>query len=349
VDHTNPRGRRFGTDFVSAHKEKYGDRSPERRALTYAIAVENEFEPWRQWLDEQLALLPVGDATALSRKIWLDKDFWTVIFELATGAALRAAGHTVAYERRWNGLGPDWTVLGEDGKPLCFVEVYTDNPTDGTFAKMKAWHSLVERVRQIPVGVVLQVAPGSPVGPPDAGTAKTIARELREQLLEGTTQATFSSCEYTFLVMGDSRRGGMQLASPWGTRACLNSPSSIAGIVDTSRLVCQVEAKVRKYKALAEVYEVPLVVAVGAHKFTGVSLSSVDNLISGSEAPVVNIQFGAGDGPVTSGPMTWGPVAPWTMPEALSELLWVSNEFPFPLTRRPNPTALRPQSFGLGL
>ena len=347
MDHVNPPERWFGTDFVAAHRRKYGDRSPERRDLTYDIAVEDEFAPWRRWLDEQLALLPAKDAVALARKIWLDKDFWTVIFELATGAALRAAGHVVAYERKWNGLGPDWTVLGEDDQPLCFVEVHTDNPTDGTFARMKAWHALVERVRQIPVGVVLQLATGSPVGPPDAGTAKTIARELHEQLLQGTTRAAFSSCGYTFHVMGDSRWGGLQLASPWGVRACLNPPSGIARIVDTRRLADQVGAKVRKYTALAEAYEVPLVVAVGAHKFTGVSLSNVDDLINGSDAPTINIQFGAGDVAVSSEPMTLGPVAPWTMPESLSELLWVSNEFPFPLTRRPNPTALRPQSLVL--
>jgi hypothetical protein len=141
----------------------------------------------------------------MARKVWLDKHFWTVIFELATGAGLRAAGFTVAYERKWDGLAPDWTVLGDDDQPLCFVEVHTDNPTDGSFARMKAWHALVEGFRRIPVGVILQVAPGGPAAPPEAGTAKTIARELREQLLLESARASFSLKSVAFPHEGEGR------------------------------------------------------------------------------------------------------------------------------------------------
>jgi hypothetical protein len=142
--------RRFGPDFVVEHRRRYGKRPPEARQLTYDIAVDAEYASWRQWLDEQLDQLPAEDADAMARRIWLDEHFWTVNFELAAGAGLRAAGLGVVYEKTWDGVTPDWTVLSESTKPAAFVEVHTDNPPKGTFAQMRAWHGLVERIKKSP-------------------------------------------------------------------------------------------------------------------------------------------------------------------------------------------------------
>lgn len=109
----------------------------------------------------------------MAHRIWLDEHFWTVNFELAAAAGLRAAGLDVVYEKKWEGVTPDWTVLSESGKPSAFVEVHTDSPPKETFAQMRAWHGLVERIKKIPVPVVLQLAraPDSST-PPDAGYGK---------------------------------------------------------------------------------------------------------------------------------------------------------------------------------
>jgi hypothetical protein len=149
----------LGPDFVEEHRRRYGKFPPEQRQLTYDIAVNGEYGPWRQWLDDQLALLRRPAAEAMIRRIWLDEHFWPVNFELAAGAGLRAAGLDVAYEQDWGGATPDWTVLSPGGKPLAFVEVHTDQPPSGTFSQMRAWHGLVERIKNIPVGVVLHLAP----------------------------------------------------------------------------------------------------------------------------------------------------------------------------------------------
>jgi hypothetical protein len=74
--------RRFGQDFVSAHRQRFGKRPPQDRQLTYDIAVEDEYVGWRQWLDDQLALLPERTSEALAKKLWLDEHFWPVNFEL---------------------------------------------------------------------------------------------------------------------------------------------------------------------------------------------------------------------------------------------------------------------------
>ena len=150
--------RRFGPEFVAEHKRRYGKRPSEQRQLTYDIAVDDEHAAWRQWLEDLLALLPAKAADALARRIWLDEHFWPVNFELAAGAGLRAAGLRVVYEQSWDGLTPDWTVLSDEDKPVAFVEVHTDQPPANTFAQMRAWHGLVERIKAIPVPVVLQVA-----------------------------------------------------------------------------------------------------------------------------------------------------------------------------------------------
>ena len=261
--------------------------------------------------------------------------------ELATGAGLRAVGLRAAYEQAWDGLSPDWTVLSESGKPLAFVEVHTDMPAPETFGRMRAWHGLVERIKAIPVPVVLQLASSEPVSPPDARTAKKIYQDLRTGLLSQSLASTFWSQGYTFVVMGDPRGGGQQMVSPLGMRAVFVPPSSRAGSVTAQRMMEGIEEKVRKYKGLAARCEVPLIVAVSAHRFTGVTLSDLDDALTGLPAPKVRFQFDASDPYIGTQTINLEPVAPWKWPGDLGGLLWIENQLPFNLTARPNPKADR--------
>jgi hypothetical protein len=333
--------RRFGPEFVVEHRRRYGKRPPECRQLTYDIAVQDDHAPWRQWLDDQLALLPDAAGEALAGKVWLDEHFWTVNFELAAGAGLRAAGLDVAYEHTWDGASPDWTVLSGSAEPLAFVEVITDMPSRETFSQIRAWHGLVERIKAIPVPVVLQVASrGEPVPPPDAGTAKKIARDLKRELLRDPRAIMFFSQGYRFLVMGDPRRGG-PMVSPLGMRACFDPPSCRAGPVSAERLMEGIEEKVRKYRALAARHAVPLIVAVGAHRFTGVTLASLDDALTGAPAPKITFQFDAGDPWIGSQTVSLAAVPAWSWPDDLAGLLWIENQLPFRLTTRPNQASRR--------
>ncbi len=334
--------RRLGPDFVAEHRRKYGKRPPEQRQLTYDIAVNDDCAPWREWLDDQLALLPARAAEAMASRIWLDEHFWPVNFELATGAALRAAGLNVAYEQDWDGVTPDWTVLSEDGKPLAFVEVHTDQPPSNTFSQMRAWHGLVERIKKIPVAVILELAPSKkPIRPPDAGTAKSIAKDLEIKMFKQPGANMFLSHGYTFLVRGDPRRGGQQMVSPLGMHACFDAPSSRSGPVSAERLMQRVEEKVRTYRGLAEAYDIPLMVAVGAHRFTGVTLEHVKDMITGLPSPKMTFQFDTGDPYIGEQTVTAAPVPPWQWPEDLSGLLWIENQLPFRLAARVNQSARR--------
>jgi hypothetical protein len=218
--------------------------------------------------------------------VWLDEHFWPVNFELATGAGLRAAGLRTVYEEVWDGLSPDWTVLSDSGTPLAFVEFHTDMPAPETFGQMRAWHGLVERIKEIPVPVLLQLASAKPVSPPDPRTAKKIAQDLRRELLSGRPGSTFWTQGYTFLVMQDPRR---EVAAMLGMHACFDPPSSRAGSVTAQRLMEGITEKVRKYKSLAARYEVPLIVAVGAHRFTGVTLQQLDDVLTGLPAPKITL------------------------------------------------------------
>lgn len=329
---------------MEAHVKRYGKRPPQDRQLTYDIAIQEKYTLWRQWLDDQLALLPEQIAEALARKLWLDEHFWTVNFELAAGAGLREAGLNVAYEQSWDGLSPDWTVLSDSGTPQAFVEVHTDMPTAETFGRMRAWHGLVERIKEIPVPVLLQLASTEPVSPPDPRTAKKIARYLKSELLSGRPGNTFWTEGYTFLVMHDP---GNQVISTLGMHACFDPPSSRAGSVTTKRLMEGIEEKVRKYRGLATHYTVPLIVAVGAHRFTGVTLEHLDDTLTGLPAPKITFQFNAGDPHIGTQTVNWGPVPAWPWPDDLAGLLWIENELPFSLKARPNPTAQRDMPIAL--
>jgi hypothetical protein len=236
---------RFGPEFVTTHRALYGARPPDRRQLTYDIAVEPGFESWRRWYDKQLALLPPTQADALAGRLWLDEHFWPVTFELAAGAAIRSAGYEVVYEQDYGGLTPDWTALTPGGEPAFFVEVHTDQPSKETFGRIRAWKALEQRIAKIPVGVVLVLKGNGNLAPkpPDAGTAKKIAREVRDRLLGSPRTASIQAAGYTFTVLA-SRFGPMR--SPNGLYAQFAAPSGVAGPVDAGRLARAVDDKVRR-------------------------------------------------------------------------------------------------------
>jgi hypothetical protein len=66
--------RRFGPDFVAAHRRRYGNRPAQQRQLTYDIAVLDEYASWRDWVDQELALLP-ADAIAENQSL-SDSGVW---------------------------------------------------------------------------------------------------------------------------------------------------------------------------------------------------------------------------------------------------------------------------------
>lgn len=334
-------GRRFGPAFVAEQRMLFGGRSPERRPLTYDIAVEPQFEARRTWYDEQLDLLPHEHANKQAGRLCDDRWFWPVTFELAAGAALRRAGYTVAYDRLSGIQTPDWTVLDDDGEPAMFVEVHTDQPTDGTFGRLQAWRGLELRIAEIPCPVVLMLdSRGVAPRPPDHKTAKRVASVLRKRLLSGPfPPSRIEACGYLFVVMGNMR-------STLGARAQFYAPSGVAGPVSARKLTERVDGKVATYAAIAEAHDVPLVVAVGAHRLTGVDLSDVDDLLAGRLT--VKFQFNGSDSHIGQQSLDWGQPYRWTMPAQLSGLLWISNEDPFPITARPNPAAERPMPLELG-
>ncbi|WP_329564470.1 hypothetical protein OG711_38715 (plasmid) [Streptomyces uncialis] len=340
--------RRFGPGFVEEQRRRFGPRLPEGRQLTYDLAVEEEYEPWRIWLDEQLALLPDKTADTFAANLWQDQNFWPYLIELAAGAALRAAGSEVQFERAWAGQTPDWTVTDEHGTPIALVEVLTHSPPKDTFGKMKAWHNLVERLKQIPVPVVLTVAGDSsrPLPAPDARTAKKITQDLRRALLSPPHQTVHRSQGYTFLVQAG--RGNGQTMQPPGMRTILVPPSNIAGIVSARPLAAGIDRKVSKYRALARESGLPLIVAAGAHKFTGLTVRQLDDLLTGT--PTMTVQFNFGDSFIHE-PVSFQPGAPprWSMPPDLAGVLWVDNVFPFTTRWRPNQATAAPAPPGLAV
>jgi len=336
--------RRFGADFVAAHQAAHGRRRPEQRQLTYDIAVDAAYAHWRSWYDEQLALLPPPQADALARRLWLDEHFWPVTFELAAGAAIRAGGYTAAYEHDQGGLTPDWTALTPDGDVAFLLEVHTDQPRKETFGRIRAWRTLERRIAEIPVGVVLVLQGSRHVAlrPPDTGTAKKIARDLRAGLLSSPRTSRIRAYGYTFLVLANMFG---PIPSANGLYAQFAAPSGVAGPVNASRLARAVEEKVAKYTGLADRHGVPLVVAVGSHRFTSVDLDDLDALLSGD--PTISFHFNIGDGFIGTKSVNPSHPARWAMPASLAGLLWLHNQPPFGATARPNPTGYRRMPAGL--
>lgn len=120
----------------------------------------------------------------------------------------------------------------------------------------------------------------------------------------------------------------------------------MAGPVNASRLARAAEEKAGKYTGLADRHGVPLVVAVGSHRFTGVDLDDLDALLSGD--PTISFHFNIGDGFIGTKSVNPARPARWAMPANLAGLLWLHNQPPFGATARPNPTGYRCMPAGLG-
>lgn len=306
---------------------RYGGRPAQERPLSYDIAVYDEYAPWRVWIADQLDQLPESVAASIEGRLWLDEHFWPVLMELGAGAALRRRGLLPRYEVDHDGLTPDWTVYDSRGDLLGLVEVCTYTPKLETYGRIRAWHGLVARIRQIPVPVVLVLGPASSrVPPPDAGTAKRIARELKRELLRPRTRTSYTVGRYEFVRLPTQ--------SPYGLRACFQPPSSIAGPIDARPLCRAIEAKAQRYKTVAQSLGVEFAVAAGAHRFTGLDESHMLSLLKGERT--VTFQFNIGDVHIGEHHVDTSIDPHWSMPPALGGIVWLGNVFPFESKWIPN-------------
>jgi hypothetical protein len=332
-----PSQRRFSEAFVTEMQAQYAGKRSLDRQLTYPIAVDDEYAPWRAWLDEQLQLLPANAADRMVRQLWLDAKFWPCVMELAAGAALRRLGLHIVYEQAWDGLSPDWTAVDEEGKPLFFVEVHTDMPPKETYGRIRTWHQLAWRIEAIPASVALILTNGDrPLYPPGSKAGKRIAQDLERALGGSILPAFIDSQGYRFQIVRSP--DGRLMPSSNAPYASFIQPSGLAGAVSARDLSIKVKQKVSKYRVLAEAHDVPLVIAAGASRFTGLEISHVDDLLNGT--PTMTFQFNAGDAHIGDSTIDMAHPPHWRMPREMAGLLWMSNEYPFPLAAvRPNLSA----------
>lgn len=102
--------------------------------------------------------------------------------------------------------------------------------------------------------------------------------------------------------------------------------------------VARIDENVSKYRTLAKETRLPLIVAAGAHRFTGLGVEQLDHLLKGEHT--FTVQFNPADTYIHE-PLLFQPGNPprWAMPPQLAGVLWVDNTFPFTTRWRPNPDA----------
>lgn len=104
---------------------------------------------------------------------------------------------------------------------------------------------------------------------------------------------------------------------PPGMRTILIPPSNMAGVVSARPVAAGIAKKVSKYRALAQESGLPLIVAAGAHKFTGLQVQQLDDLLTGTSTLSVQLSFGD---TFVHHPVEVDPFNPprWTMPPELA-------------------------------
>ncbi|NEA21980.1 hypothetical protein [Actinomadura bangladeshensis] len=207
-----------------------------QRSLLHDQLVGEEFAGLRAWLREQAALLEMRKAAALCRRLWDERRYWSAVYELAAGAALRRAGPRPLHEQRWD-------------QPGGGVQTPDRACTTRRGGWSRWWRCTPTRPR-----------------PPTGKVAKQLVAGLRANLRQVELTGGFTGHGYHLRILAD--RTGRPVQAPVGLRAQLAWPTPTAGRVDADKFTRKIEGKASKYRALAAELGVPLVIAVGAEPFT---------------------------------------------------------------------------------
>jgi hypothetical protein len=243
------------------------------RPEIWLVATAEERAEQRSWLNRTINALPEPGRSKIRARLPENAHFLSTYTELATAAVLHDAGMTLEYERNQEGKTPDITVF--DGKnPSMLVEVYTKFRSTDRRSAERAWRALQSRIQAIPVPVILAVRRVDPSAPnsPDDPSAKRIAAELKQWLLQPSPSVINGRLieGYHFMIAGSAPGLYANMSIPGG-----------GGWFDSDMVLNAVGEKVKVYSALSEVLKVPLLVVLAAEPASPLSEDLVRSALRG--------------------------------------------------------------------
>lgn len=321
------------------------ERLPEAaRPGLFAIACSEQYADMRAWLDEQIWAHD-GRASIVER-LRDERAHGAAVAELAVAHVLRGCAVHVEREPTLTSprgrRTPDLVVRqSADGPISWFGEVWTRTVPGEMVRIQRRWAELGQSVAQVDVPRRVAVADDHlPLGeratlsPPGASQRARIRRELRAWLGTSPGHGETRDCGgLMFRVFGPSTTSSAEMVPVTGWT-----------VLGRKHIVEAIEAKVRRYRALADDLDVPLAVILSGERDTGISADMVGDVLGGANS--IAFTFGYN----TIGSFDSGPIeirqsdAPPRFHPSLSAvgLLTVNHGHDATLTVWPVPGARRP-------
>lgn len=266
----------FTYEFIADLNRRFATRPASHQEDIYFVATSSGRAGLRQWIEQEVARIPEPGRTKLVSRLRADEHFVNTLNELAVASVLQGVGGDVLYEHDLDGVTPDWYLTGVAGRPPLVVEVWNKNHAQGSAARRRLWLGLQRLVRQIPAGAVLNVVATGRQGPPQHGTAKQIAGELRRWLLAENARVG-SQREvkgYRFQIASVGAVGGP---------ADMTLPGE-SGAFTTREARTAIASKVRRYEQVVAGRGDAFVVVVGHQVGTPISKGTMADLVAGRQA-----------------------------------------------------------------
>lgn len=267
----------FENDWIEQLRDRY-----EKPGVTappvYRVATQEFWQPIRDEIEKTFGSLSKISQQKLLPKLRNPESFLQTYNELAVGGYFLQFGFRIEYERQFDRLTPDWLV-SKDGEPFFLVECFTRTVSQEVESQQKAISELWQRIREIPVGVGIDISyqdQSSPVILNPALTKRIVGR-LKNWLIrqepEDGESINIEGLDFR-IIYHNPKRSSPGLIGP--------SPSA-AFVVNDLPVRTEIENKIRKYEELASALRLPLIIAITPGFETAIEVDDLENILYGEE------------------------------------------------------------------
>jgi hypothetical protein len=263
----------FDEPWIHKIERQYGLKSKLEQPYIYHIATNAEMAGTRHLANRFVDSLPDKTQIKFIQKLRSGPSFSDAFHEVVVGEMLAQCGPLPQYETELAARKtPDWYLPPRSGQIACAVEVVSHNTQDGQGSPCLG--ELVLRLRQIPLGVVLNMASASEHVVLSSGDSKEITSNVWKWLGSASTvpDSKLQTGEFSFTLLP------MQSGND---HVCIIEDFD-AIRVDPRSLRSSVADKARKYTGVCQDSGTALVIAVVADVAAGSSLRSAESMLLGS-------------------------------------------------------------------
>jgi hypothetical protein len=256
-----------------SHATRYSSRKRSERPYPYFVATEQSLQTMRDEIEKWVAKLPENSRTKTISNLRAEPNFRETYNELAIGYLLGDLGLQTEYEKEIAGQTPDWYVSSQDNSAPFIVEVFTANVPESISSQNRQLNDLQARLQEIQQDIGLDIRFSQRQVKLDPRRNKAIATKVRNWLVHDNPQvgAVLNLEEFTFQILCRDR-GYSKLQFCGFGRGFWVNPNPLGE---------SIEKKVRKYKALVNSNNLPLVVAVVADFHTAYGSDDLEGILFG--------------------------------------------------------------------